>query len=290
MNTSKKNSYQVFLFLAPVMAGIIIFRLWPLLKAFSLSLYDYYFLSSTRTFVGLENFKTMMQDPLFFNSLKVSFLYALMRVSLQVIVALLLALYVNMKFKGVTFIRTVIFVPVVMSLVATATIWNLMYHPTYGIINAILGFFGIPPQEFLINPNQALPSIVLSAVWKDIGFSMIIFLAGIKNVPGELYEAASIDGASSWSTFFKITLPLLKRTTMYVLVVTTIFTFQDFASVYIMTRGGPMDSTRNLIYYIYENAFVYNQAGYANALSVFFFLVLVLLSLVEMKLVGRENF
>lgn len=286
---SKANLLQQLCFLVPVLLGIFVFRFWPMLKAFYMSLYEYNLLGAKSSFVGLQNFIELFHDSTFLNSLKVSFLYGLMRIPTQVVLALFLALYVNRKFRGVTFIRTLSFVPVVTSLVAVSVIWNLMYHPTYGIFNSILHVFGLSAQEFLINRKLALPSIILSVIWKDVGFSMIIFLAGLQSIPRNLYEAAEVDGAAYWKRFRYVTLPLLKQTTLYVVVVTTIFTFQDFAPIYVMTQGGPMEATKNLIYYIYENAFVYMRMGYANALSVIFFIILAGLSLLQIGVSRKEE-
>jgi multiple sugar transport system permease protein len=284
-----KYHWQLWSFLAPVLLGIIVFRVWPVLQAFYMSLFNYDLLSKAAKFVGLKNFMEIFSDYTFFNSVKVTFLYFLMRVPVQVALALVLALYISQKFRGVSVIRTIIFVPVVTSLVAVAVIWNLMYHPTYGIFNSMLNFVGLPQQDFLVDPHIALPAVVLSVLWKDVGFSMIIFLAGLLAIPRSYYDAAEVDGASAWQGFWKITLPLLKSTTMYVTVVTTIFTFQDFAPFYVMTQGGPMDTTKNLIYYIYENAFVYMRMGYANALSVIFFIILAGLSLLQMKTMTKAE-
>lgn len=286
---SKRDFLQQLCFLVPILLGIIIFRFWPMIKAFYMSLYEYNLLGEKSSFVGLQNFLELFQDSTFLNSLKVSFLYGIMRIPVQVALALLLALYVNRKFRGVTFIRTLVFVPVVTSLVAVSVIWNLMYHPTYGIINSILHVLGLPAQEFLINKKLALPSVVTSVIWKDVGFSMIIFLAGLQSIPSNLYEAAEVDGASYWQKFRYVTLPLLRQTTLYVAVITTIFTFQDFAPIYVMTQGGPMEATKNLIFYIYENAFVYMRMGYANALSVIFFVILAGLSLLQIKVSRKEE-
>jgi ABC-type sugar transport system permease subunit len=197
-----------------------------------------------------------------------------MKVPAQVALGLLLALFVSREVRGMGAIRTIIFIPVVTSLVVGSLLWAMMYNKDLGLIQSLLGVFGIGHTAFMSNPVLALPSMVFMMVWKEVGFSTIIFVAGLKGIPAMFYDAAAIDGAGRIRQFFAITLPLLKPVLLFVVVTQTISAMQVFIPIFVMTQGGPFYATDAIVYYIYQNGFQYNDMGYASAMS---FIVLVLL-------------
>lgn len=278
-----RETLAAYVFLVPLLAGLLIFRVLPIVQAAWISLFEYSLLSEVRTFAGSGNYlRAFRGDPLFYQALKVSLVYTMVRVPLQLTIGLFLAMLVQQRLAGMRVLRAILFTPVVTSMVIVSVIWGLLYHPQ-GIINGALGLLGVPPQPFLVSPTQALWAVLAMTVWKDVGFTMLIFLAGLQGIPQDYYEVASIDGANLWQRFRHITLPLLSRTVTFLLVTTTVFALQLFTPIYIMTEGGPMDSTLVYVYYVFKSAFVYMRMGYASALSLILFLVILVLSLIQLK-------
>ena len=273
-----------FLFVLPALINFAVFRYIPIFMAGRASLYDYSLLGGFGDFVGTKNYVHAVEDDLFWTSMRVSVQYAFMKVPAQVVLALLLALFVSRASRGMGIIRTIIFFPVVTSLVVAAMLWSMMYNKDLGLIQSMLGAFGLRHQGFLSSPVLALPSIVLMMVWKEVGFSMIIFVAGLKGIPEMFYDAAAIDGASPIQRFFSITLPLLKPVTLFVVVTQTISAMQVFVPIFVMTQGGPFFATNAIVYYIYQNGFAYNDMGYASALSFFVLALLVTVSYFQFRL------
>jgi multiple sugar transport system permease protein len=273
-----------FLFVAPALINFAIFRYIPIFMAGEASLYDYSLLGGFGDFVGMKNYIRALEDDLFWSSMWVSFQYALMKVPLQVVLSLLLAMFVARELRGMSPIRTIIFFPVVTSLVVAAMLWSMMYNKDLGLFQSIAGIFGLRHNGFMSNPMLALPSIVLMMIWKEVGFSMIIYVAGLKGIPDMFYEAAMIDGASPLQRFWHITLPLLKPVTLFVIVTQTISAFQVFVPIFVMTQGGPFFATNAIVYYIYQNGFSYNDMGYASALSFFVLALLVVISYFQFRL------
>jgi multiple sugar transport system permease protein len=285
----KQRQYVIaFLFVAPALINFAIFRYIPIFMAGEASLYDYSLLGGFGNFVGLKNYARAIEDDLFWTSMWVSFQYALMKVPLQVVLALLLALFVSRAVRGMGAIRTIIFIPVVTSLVVGAVLWAMMYNKDLGLIQSMFGIFGLRHPGFLSNPDLALPSIVVMMVWKEVGFSMIIFVAGLKGIPEMFYEAAKMDGASPIQRFLHITLPLLKPVTLFVVVTQTISAMQVFVPIFVMTQGGPFFATNAIVYYIYQNGFAYNDMGYASALSFFVLALLVAISYFQFRLLKGQ--
>jgi multiple sugar transport system permease protein len=285
----KQRQYVIaFLFVAPALINFAIFRYIPIFMAGEASLYDYSLLGGFGNFVGLKNYARAIEDDLFWTSMWVSFQYALMKVPLQVVLALLLALFVSRAVRGMGAIRTIIFIPVVTSLVVGAVLWAMMYNKDLGLIQSMFGMFGLRHPGFLSNPDMALPSIVFMMVWKEVGFSMIIFVAGLKGIPEMFYEAAKMDGASPIQRFLHITLPLLKPVTLFVVVTQTISAMQVFVPIFVMTQGGPFFATNAIVYYIYQNGFAYNDMGYASALSFFVLALLVAISYFQFRLLKGQ--
>jgi multiple sugar transport system permease protein len=230
---------------------------------------------SNARFVGLENYLRLLHDPLFWTALKNTFYFVIVAGPLSIAVSLGAAILLNSKllrFKGI--FRLTYFIPVVTTLVAVAIVWRFIYHPRFGILNYFLGFLGIHPIDWLGDPHWAMPAIILLAVWKNFGCNMIIFIAGLQNIPYYLYEAADIEGAGEWQKFKSITLPMLAPTTLFVSIITMIGFFQLFAEPFVMTQGGPLNSTLSIVQYMYREGFRWWNMGYSAAIAfVLFFII-----------------
>lgn len=278
----------VYLFLAPALSAIFIFFFIPVITAFVLSFTDFDIyalgnLSNTR-FIGFQNYLQLFNDPLFWKALKNTFFFVISAGPLSVMVSLAAAIMLNsklIKYKG--FFRMVYFIPVVTTLVAVAIVWRFIYHPRFGILNYFLEFFGINPVDWLGDPTWAMPAIVLMSVWKTFGYNMIIFIAGLQNIPEYLYEAAVLEGAGAWQQFRKITLPMLAPTTLFISIITMIGFFQLFAEPYIMTQGGPLNSTLSIVQYMYQEGFRWWNMGYSASLAFVLFFIIFLATLIQMK-------
>jgi len=274
-------------FLAPSFFLLLIFVLAPLIFSLYLSFHQWNVVSAAKPFIGLENFQTLFADRAFWNALKNTAIYSL-HVPVGMAVSLAVALLMNQKIRGVNFLRTLFFLPSVSSFVAIALVWQWMYHPQFGLANYLLSWPGLPPLNWLRDPSTALFAIMLMSIWMGIGYQMVIFLAGLQNIPSEFYEAALTDGANAWQRFWKITLPLLKPTTFFILVTSIIGSFQVFAFVYVMTEGGPLHSTDVVVYHIYQNAWEYLKMGYASAMSWVLFLIIMAATWVQFKFLEKR--
>jgi len=282
-----RRYWPALVFLLPTALSLVVFRLVPLLTAVDNSFYDVNLIRGDRKFIGIENFTRAFSDSDFLLSAKNTTVYALTKVPVQVAVALGFAVLVNRRLRGIVIVRSAIFLPVVTSLVVASTIWLFIFDPNSGLINSLFVGVGLPPQGLLHDANQALPAIIGMMVWKEVGLSTLFFLAGLQSIPTEYYEAARIDGANPWSSFKFITLPLLRGTLLFVLVIETVFAFRVFAPVYVMTQGGPLDATSVVVFYIYEQAFPFNSVGYATALSLILLVAITAVTLVLRRIVGR---
>lgn len=270
---------SAFWFLAPALAPILAFFFLPVGASLLLSFtdFDIYALgdSGRLRFVGLDNYVRLSRDPLFWTALKNTLYFVAVGGPLSVAVSLGVALLVNhrlTRFKGL--FRSLLFLPVVTTLVAVAVVWRYLYHPRYGFLNYLLGLAGFGPVDWLGDPAYAMPAIILMAVWKNFGFNMIVFIAGLQSIPRRLYEAAEIDGAGPWHQFRWITLPLLAPTFLFVTVITMIGYFQLFAEPYVMTQGGPADSTLSVALLMFQEGFRWWNLGYAAAVAFVLFLII----------------
>ncbi len=278
-----------FWFLAPALLPIALFFGVPVIGALGLSFtdFDIYALgdSSRLRVVGAGNYGRLLEDPLFWTALRNTLYFVLLGGVLSVAVSLGAALLVNhrrVRCKG--FFRSVYFMPVVTTLVAVAVVWRYLYHPRYGLLNYALGFFGIDPIDWLGDPRWAMPAIILMAIWKNFGFNMIIFIAGLQNIPERLYEAATLDGANGWQQFRYITLPMLAPTFLFVALITMIGYFQLFAEPYVMTQGGPSNSTLSVVLLMYQEGFRWWNMGYAAAVAFVLFALILAASLLQLRL------
>lgn len=274
-------------FLAPSLIHLGIFMVTPIVFSAYLSTHRWDIVVPDKPFVGLGNFSEMISDSNFWNALKNTFVYTL-NVPIGMAVSLTVALMLNRRLKGVNLLRTLYFLPSVTSFVAIALVWMWMYHPSFGIVNAIFGSLGLPALQWLNSPDTAMISIIIFSVWLGIGYQMVIFLAGLQGIPEDYYEAARMDGASRWQQFRRITVPLLKPTTFFVLVTSFIGSFQVFTSIYVMTAGGPTRSTDVFVYHIYQAAWEQLRMGYASAMSWVLFVIIMLATWIQFRLMGRE--
>jgi len=286
----KAETRAAYLFLAPALLVIAVFFLLPVAASLLLSFTDYDIYAvgapANARFVALANYARLLRDPVFWKALTNTCYFALVGGPLSVAVSLAAALLVNarlVRFKG--FFRTVFFAPVVTTLVAVAIVWRYLYHPRYGLINEALGWVGIGPIDWLGDTRWAMPAIILLAVWKNFGYNMVIFIAGLQNVPEQLYEAARLDGANAWQQFRRITLPMLAPTFFFVGVITMIGYLQLFAEPYVMTRGGePLNATLSVVLYMYKEGFRWWNMGYAAAIAFLLFAVILLATLLQLRL------
>lgn len=268
-----------FWFLAPAVFLITLFFLIPAAASLMLSFtdFDIYALGDFHQlrFIGLDNYVRLLHDPILAIALRNTLYFMLAGGSLSVALSLGAALMINhplTRWRG--FFRTVLFLPVVTTLVAVAVVWRYLYHPRYGYLNQLLTYFGMAPIDWLGNSYYAMPAIIILSIWKNFGFNMIVFLAGLQNIPQHLYEAASLDGANEWQKFRYITLPMLKPTFVFVLIVTLIGNLQLFAEPYVMTQGGPDDSTMSLSLLMFQEGFRWWNLGYAAAIAFLLFLII----------------
>lgn len=284
-----------YIFLAPALALFGLIVVYPFLYALWLGCYDWPVFGE-KTFVGLGNYVRMLSDPLFRKSLVNTVYWTCCVVPVTVTLSLAIALLLEAKFlKGRAFFRTVYFVPVVTSMVGAAFAWKWLFEPTFGVINWILGLFGTRGPGWLASTTWALPAMMVVGVWKQVGFALVIFLAGLQTIPKELKEAATVDGASPFQLFSKIILPLLNPTVVLVLVMLVINAFRVFTIPYVMsaggftwaTPGGPLDSTRVLVLHIYDLAFSKFDMGYASATAFVLLAIIMAVTIIQIKIVQR---
>lgn len=264
-------------FLLPALLGLGIFTLIPTVGSLLLSFTDWDLLGAPR-WVGLANYVDLARDPLFYRVMGQTGLFVGLYVLLDVPLALGLAVALNARLRGLGLLRTAYFVPVVVSMVAGAILWSWVYDPRSGALNALLALVGAPPQRWLSDPGLALPSVVAVSVWKNLGYDMLLFLAGLSAIPGAPLEAASLDGASPWQRFRYVTLPLLGPSLVMVGMLATIRAFQTFDTVYLLTEGGPQRATTIVGYWLYQNAFAYFKLGKASAIAYVLFAVILAFS------------
>jgi multiple sugar transport system permease protein len=282
------NTKTAYFFLAPAVSAIFLFFFIPVIAAFLISFtdFDIYTLGdfSTLRFVGFNNYLTLFKDDLFWTALKNTFYFVIVAGPLSIMISLGAALLLNSKlvrFKAI--FRLSYFLPVVTTLVAVAIVWRFIYHHNFGIMNYFIGFFGIDPIDWLGDPFWAMPSIILMAVWKNFGYNMIIFIAGLQNIPEELYEAANIEGANAWQKFKSITIPMLAPTTIFISIITMIGFFQLFAEPYVMTQGGPLNSTLSIVQYMYQEGFRWWNMGYSASIAFVLFFIIFIGTLIQFK-------
>ncbi|WP_336320476.1 sugar ABC transporter permease [Streptomyces lavendofoliae] len=275
-------------FVAPMLVLFLVFRFGPTLGAAFLSLTDYR-LSGEWTFIGAANYTRLLDDHLFWESLGVTAVYTALYVPMTVLLALGTAVLLHRTLWLRGFFRGLFFLPYVTSIVLAAVIWKWIYEVEDGLLNAALGVLGAGPVDFLGDDSLVLPSIAAATAWKGFGYSMLILLAGLQSIPREVVEAATIDGASAWQRFRWVTLPLLRPVLFFVLVIEAIQAFQVFDAMYVMTAGGPVRASYSLVYFLYDSGFKFFDFGYASAVGLVLFLIVLVFSLIQRRLIGREE-
>ncbi|MCL6591488.1 MAG: sugar ABC transporter permease [Firmicutes bacterium] len=260
-----------------------VFVLSPIVFVLLLSFHKWSVLETIRIFIGLDNYCELFHDLRFWNAVWNTARYTLGTVPLTIIISLGLALAVNSKIRGRIFFRGVYFLPAISSMAIVAIIWAFLLDPDIGIVSYYMRLLGVKTYGWLRSPIWAMPAVIGVGIWKNIGFYMVIFLAGLQSIPDTYYEAAKIDGAGTWQQFKNVTLPLLMPTTMFVVIISIIASFQVFDQVYVMTRGGPLYSTETLVQYIYYHGFETFKMGYASSVACVWFIIILIFTAMQLK-------
>jgi multiple sugar transport system permease protein len=289
--SSKSLSYKTYapyLFITPAILLLLIFFFIPVAAAFIMSFTDFDIYSlgdfSKARFIGFENYKALLSDPVFWQSFRNTAYFVFVGGPLTIFVSLFTAVIINSKAVWLKPVfRLGFFTPVVTTLVAVAVVWRYIYQPKFGLLNYLLSLVGVQGTDWLGDPIWSMPAIILLSIWKNFGYNMIIFLAGLQLIPEHLYEAARIDGASKWKQFTNITIPMLAPTTLFVSVVTLIGYFQFFAEPFIMTNGGPLNSTVSIVLLMYREGFRFWRMGYATAVAFMLFVIILIMTLIQLR-------
>ncbi len=293
LTIKQKQALWGYLFLIVPMIFYLGVRFYPTLNSFYISLTDWDIVSKNKNFIGISNYIELFHDEVFWKTLGNTFEYIIYGLPLNLFLSFVIAYNINKLRYGLTIYRTLYFIPYLTSLVAVSWVWRWLYQPIpLGIFNNFLAQFGIAQQPFLESTSQALPSILAPTIWVQIGFQVIIFLAGLKGVPKYLYEAADIDGASNMQKLFRITIPLLRPTIVFLVVTGSIRYLRIFTQVYNMTyqgEGGPLNSTKPLVLYIYNSAFRRFEMGYASAMTVILFVIILVITLFQLKVLNKHD-
>ena len=291
--TERQRNERVaaYIFTAPAMILLVAFLVVPMIYTVYYSVFKYQVMRPNDiTFIALENYTKLFQDADFWKALKNTVYFSIIVVPVQCALALALALLVSKRFKGVAVFRTMYFGPQLTSMVVISVLWAVLYNsnPNTGLINSMLVGLGMEPINFLTNEKTAMNSIIFMSAWQGAGYQMMIFLAGLQGIPSSLYEASSIDGASKFEQFLYVTLPQLKGTIKYVIMITLIQAMKLFTQPYVMTQGGPKNATKTMVYYIYTQGFQKGNFGYACAIAAVFFVIVVAMSLILQKLTNDD--
>lgn len=284
----KRKWVAAYLFIAPIVILFTAFRIYPAFFNFALSFMKWNVFKNEGTWVGLKNYARLLEDETFFTAFKNTLLYTGIFLPIQMTAALAIALLLNVRFRGRSFCRTALFAPYVITLVATAAIWKWLYDPTSGLFNAVLEQLNLPTSLWLLGKDTALGSVIVYSVWQSVGYSIVIFLAGLQAIPQRYYEAAEIDGASKFQSFLHITLPLLMPVTLFILVMMTIASFGVFSQIYVMTQGGPAYATLVLVLYMFNHAFTFLNLSYGATIAVVFFIFVLAVTIIELKFGSRR--
>ena len=274
--------------LLPAVVGLAVFVVAPIVGAFYISATDWGGFGD-RQFIGTDNYEELIHDQAFRHSLEVTLRYTVLFVPLLYVLSLGLAILVNQRLKFTGVFRTLYFLPFMLSLVVTSVIWAFMFDERAGIVNEVIGKVGIAQQAWLGSTAMAPWAMIIVTLWQAVGFAMIIFLAGLQDIPRDYYEAATIDGASAWHRFRTITLPLLKPTSAFVVIISIIGAIQLFDPIFVLTGGGPFNSTSTAVFYIYQTGFQFFRFGYSSALAVILFVILLVTSLATLRLFRHEQ-
>ena len=287
MKRKKKLSLTPYIMIFPAYSVYLIFVLVPVIAGFVFSFtnYDFY---KKMDFVGLRNYSNLLHDTVFLRSVFNTLVYAFFTIFPTLALGIVFAVLVNNGVYGTKFFRTCMYIPNVGSMVALSMVWLWIFDPTIGFLNQVVTALGFPAKQWLFSENTAMPSLIVMGIWRSVGYNMVIALSGLQGIPGDLYEAASIDGASAVKKFFSITLPLLKPTTFFLLVTGCINSFMVFEQVNIMTNGGPLNSTTTIVHQIYRNAFLNFKGGYGSAMAMVLLSMTIIFTLLNFK-IGNQG-
>ncbi|GAA0846053.1 carbohydrate ABC transporter permease [Paenibacillus glucanolyticus] len=279
-----KSDWAGYLYIMPWLLGLLLFTIGPMLFSLLLAFSKWDIITGVQSieWVGLDNFKAIFHDELFYQSLKVTFIFALVSVPLYQIVSLLIAVLLNMRSRGMNVFRLIYFMPSVIPAVAVSMMWVMIFNPEYGILNKALGWFGIQGPAWLQDPSYALGALIVMGIW-GVGNTIIIYLSGLQSVPEDMHEAAELDGAGRIRRFFSITLPMISPTVFFNLIMGIIGGFQYFTQAFVMTNGGPLNSTLFYNLYLYNKAFQDYEMGYASALSWILFVIILVFTLIVIR-------
>ncbi|WP_409341564.1 carbohydrate ABC transporter permease [Paenibacillus sp. MBLB4367] len=278
-----KDWFWGYVMIAPLMIGLLVFYIWPVVQTFFYTFTDWGAFGNY-TWAGLDNYKKLGDDPSLLRAFRNTLIYIISMVPISIFLSILIATLLNQKIKGLTIYRTIYFLPVVTMPAAVAMVWKWLYNADYGLINYALSFIGIKGPKWLTDPNIALFSVVIVAVWSSIGHNMVIFLSGLQGISSSYYEAAEIDGAGPFTKFFQITLPLLSPTIFFVAVLGLINAFQVFDIIFLMVGNITIEATQSVVYLFFKYAFMLNQKGYAATVAVVLFAIIMIVTYVQMKL------
>jgi multiple sugar transport system permease protein len=290
----QKESKLAWLFSTPAIVLLIVFLIIPFIWAIWMSFTNMRLIPNPNVptkFIGLQNYIRLFSDKVFFRGLLNNFYFVIVVVPIQTALALALAMLINQEIKGVNVFRTVYFSPVVTSMTVISIVWTLLYNPGEGLINAFLqaiSFGKLGPYDWLKSTQLAFPAIMLMSIWQGVGFQMVIFLAGLQEIPTSLYEAAEVDGANGWEKFVNITLPQLRNTLIFVMISTTILAFKLFDQVKVMTNGGPQNASMTTMLYAIQQGWAELRIGYASAITVIFFAIVLIISILQ-RFLTREK-
>ena len=288
-DTGWKRAGWIALFVAPSMIGMLLFVIGPIIASAVLTFFEWDLLTDPR-FIGLDNYRRLIHDDEVWAALRHTLTFIIGYVPSVMVLALLLAIALNAKLKGLSALRTAFFLPVVSSWVAVALLWSWLFNPRYGLINYGLGKIGIDGPQWLFDKDWAMPAIIITSVWKDLGFVMVLFLAGLQAIPGDVYEASSLDGAGKVMQLRTITLPLLAPTIFFVSIISIINSFQVFPQVWVMTEGGPAGSTTVIVERVVKHAFSYGEMGYAATISWVLFALVFAVTVIQLQVQRRSAF
>ena len=283
-----KAKYAPYIFLFPALSLLFIFKLYPIFLGLKNSFFAPNFIVGDQTFVGLGNYLSLFEDNIFWNSVYVTLFFNLFVNPIQIVLAFALALLLNSQLKGINLFRSLNFVPIAVSLPIACILWNIMLNPEQGVVNSMLAAIGLPQQPFLTSKDQAIWVIIAIATWKGVGYWAIFLLAGLQEVPQSLYEASSIDGANKWDQFKHVTFPLMKRPLTFVTVADTVANFLLFAPMYILTKGGPENSTNVLMQESFSSAFVYSDPGRASAIVILLLIIILIIIGIQFRLLRSK--
>ncbi|WP_146071714.1 carbohydrate ABC transporter permease [Cryobacterium sp. Y50] len=285
---NRRHDFTGYAFVLPALAILVAFSVFPILYSFVLSVFSWDMLTSGPRFVGLDNYSDLLTSGELYRSLSLTAVYTIITVGPSMALGLIFAVLLDQNINAISVYRSFFFAPLMTSTVAISVVWLWIYHPDYGLMNEALGFLGASPVKWLNDPNTALLALAIMSVWKNIGFCVVLYLAGLQSIAPNVVEAATMDGAGFWRVVRSIKVPLLGPTSFLLIILLTIDQFQTFAQVDVMTQGGPAGATTLIVPLLWEHAFELFQMGYASAIAVVLFVIVMLLTLVQMFIVGRR--